>query len=104
MPDSVAVPALILVGAVLLVWYLAGNELMRRRARRLALWSKRAVDPLGGRQSVRWLSQQAFRLEGEALRAPLQSVAVTGLVESMDVPMLWFFNRLRGRRDLVLLQ
>src|SRR5919205_3958506 len=104
MPDSLALPALILVGGVLLVWYVVGNEVMRRRAHRLALWSKRGVDPLGGRQSIQWLTQQAFRLQVDEPRAPLRAATITGLVESWDVPMIWLWNRLHGRRDMVVLQ
>jgi hypothetical protein len=102
--DAVGLPVVLVLGAAFLAWYFAGNELMRRRARRLALWTKRVVDPAGGRQSVRWLSQQAFRLEVEEAGSPFRSLQVTGLVESWDVPMVWLWNRLRGRRDMVLLQ
>jgi hypothetical protein len=92
------------LGAVLVGWYVAGNELMRRRAHRLALWSKRVIDPVGGKQSIRWLGGQAFRLEVDGPRPPFRSLMVTGLVESWDVPMVWAWNRLHGRRDMVLLQ
>jgi hypothetical protein len=102
-PESLGLPVALGVGVLLIGWYLAGSELMRRRVHRLALWSKRVVDPLGGSQSVRWLGGQAFRLEVEGPNAPFQSVMVTGLVESWDVPMVWAWNRLHGRRDMVLL-
>ena len=77
---------------------------MRRRAHQLALWSKRFIDPLGGTQRIRWLGGQAFRLEVEHPRAPFRSLMLTGLVESWDVPMVWAWNRMRGRRDMVLVQ
>jgi hypothetical protein len=102
--DSVGVPVAVGLGVVLVAWYWAGNELMRRRAHRLALWSKRAIDPLGGTQTIRWLGGQAFRLEVSGSRAPFASVALTGLVESWDVPIVWAWNRLHGRRDMILLQ
>ena len=92
------------LGLVLVAWYWAGNELMRRRAHRLALWSKRVIDPLGGRQTIRWLGGQAFRIEVEGAQAPFRSLALTGLVESWDVPVVWAWNRLHGRRDMVLMQ
>ena len=104
MSDSAGLPIALSLGAILVAWYWAGNELMRRRAHRLALWSKRVIDPLGGRQTIRWLGGQAFRLEVEGARAPFRSLAVTGLVESWDVPVVWAWNRLHGRRDMVLLQ
>src|ERR1700704_3054643 len=105
MPDSLGLPIALGVGLVLVVWYMAGNELMRRRAHRLALWSKRVIDPLGGTQTIRWLGGQAFRLEvAEGAHAPFRSLSLTGLVESWDVPVVWAWNRLHGRRDMVLLQ
>jgi hypothetical protein len=104
MPEEVGLPVALGIGAVLVAWYLAGNELMRRRAHRLALWSKRVIDPLGGTQTIRWLGGQAFRLEVEGPHAPFRSLMVTGLVESWDVPVVWAWNRLHGRRDMVLLQ
>jgi hypothetical protein len=103
-PDSLGLPIALGLGVVLVAWYWAGNELMRRRAHRLALWSKRVIDPLGGTQSIRWLGGQAFRLEVEGAGAPFRSLALTGLVESWDVPVVWAWNRLHGRRDMVLLQ
>ncbi len=104
MSDSLGLPIALSLGVILVAWYWAGNELMRRRAHRLALWSKRVIDPLGGTQTIRWLGGQAFRLEVEGAEAPFRSLSLTGLVESWDVPMVWAWNRLHGRRDMVLLQ
>ncbi len=107
MPDfleAIGLPLAIGLGVVLIVWYLGGNELMRRRSHRLAIWTKRVLDPLGGKQSIRWLSGQAFRLEVEGTKVPIKSVLATGLVESWDTPLIWAWNRLHGRRDIVLLQ
>jgi hypothetical protein len=102
--DQAGLAIAIGLGGVLLLWYLGGNELMRRRAHRLALWTRRVIDPLGGKQSIRWLSGQAFRLEVEGANAPFSSLLATGLVESWDMPVIWAWNRWHGRRDLVMLQ
>lgn len=102
--DQTALPVVIGIGGLLLGWFVVGNELMRRRARALALWCKRATDPLGGRQSIKWLTMHSFRLEVQEPKAPLRSGAITGLVESLEVPMIWLWNRSRGRRDMVLLE
>lgn len=102
--ESLGLPIAVALGIVLIGWYFVGNEVMRRRAHRLAVWGKRVVDPLGGPQSIRWLGGQAFRLELDAPRPPFKSVALTGLVESWDVPMVWAWNRLHGRRDMIQLQ
>jgi hypothetical protein len=104
LPESWGLPIAVGVGVLLICWYLAGSEVTRRKVRRLALWSKRVIDPLGGSQSIRWLGGQAFRVEVEGPNPPFQSLMVTGLVESWDVPMVWAWNRMHGRRDMILLQ
>ncbi len=102
--NQVALPLVLSLGAFFIGWYLVGNEIMRRRARSLAVWCKRALDPLGGKQAVQWMTLNTFRLEAEGLRAPFQQGSLTGLTESWDVPIIWLANRLRGRRDMVLLR
>ena len=74
--DSLGFPVALGLGVALMAWYWAGNELMRRRAHRLALWSKRVVDPLGGAQTIRWLGGQAFRLEVEGAMAPFPRLRI----------------------------
>lgn len=102
--EEAALPAALAIGALLLLWYVVGNEVMRRRAAALAIWSRRVVDPIGGRQAVRWLTLQSFRLEVQDARPPYDHASITGLTESLDVPAVWLWNRLHGRRDMVLLQ
>lgn len=102
--DYPGVPIVLALGVLLFGWYFVGNEVMRRRAHRLAIWAKHALDPFGGKQSIRWFSGQAFRLEVDNANAPLKACALTGLTESWDVPFVWGWNRLRGRRDMLLLQ
>jgi hypothetical protein len=43
-------------------------------------------------------------LEVEGTKAPIRSLLATGLVESWDTPLIWAWNRLHGRRDIILLQ
>ncbi len=102
--SQTALPVVLVLGVFFIAWYLAGNELMRRRARVLAIWCKRALDPLGGKQAVLWITMHSFRLDVESARGTIDSGSLTGLVESWDVPMIWLANRLKGRRDMVLLQ
>ncbi len=103
-PNDVALPIFVGVAVILLGWFVIGNELMRRRAGRLAVWGKRTLDPMGGRQSIRWLTMHSFRLEVEQPKAPYRSASLTGLVEAWDVPINWLWNRLHGRRDIAMVQ
>jgi len=98
-------PALALgLGVLILGWYFAGNELMRRRGKRLAFWCKQVADPMGGRLAIRWLTHGSFQIEIPDPKPPFGFSSLTGLVESLDVPMIWLWNRSRGRRDMILLQ
>lgn len=98
-------PLLVLgFGVLFVVWYVAGNELMRRRARRLATWCREATRPMGGTLAIRWLTNGCFQLEIRSPRPPFRSGTLTGLVESLDVVTVWLWNRWRGRRDMVQLQ
>ena len=102
---SSAGPVLVVVlGVLLLGWYALGNELMRRRARRLALWCRQAAEPAGGTLAIRWLTNSAFQIEIRDPKPPFQSGSLTGLTESLDVAPIWLWHRLRGRRDMILLQ
>lgn len=102
--ENLALLLVLVLGALLIGWFVVGNEVMRRRGRSLAVWCKRALDPLGGRQAIQWITTQSFRLEVDGLRAPFTAGSLTGLVESLDVPIIWLANRANGRRDMVLLQ
>jgi hypothetical protein len=66
--DRIALPVAVAAGVLLVVWYVEGNELMRRRASRLA-WSKRFVDPYGGQQSILGLQEPLNLVLAVTLRA-----------------------------------
>ncbi|HEX6511036.1 MAG TPA: hypothetical protein VF157_01970 [Chloroflexota bacterium] len=102
--EQATVPTLIAVGVALIAWYLVGNELMRRRARRLAVWCKRAADLIGSKQSIKWFTMHSFRLDVENPASPFRGASFTGLTESWDVPLIWLWNRIHWRRDMVLVQ
>lgn len=97
-------PLVVVLAVGLTGWYVVGNEVMRRQAHRLALWGKRVLDPTGAKLSIAWLTTNSFRLHFESGRAPLRSGTLTGLTEAWEVPFLWLWNRVRGRRDMVLVQ
>jgi hypothetical protein len=102
--QQLLVPVLIAIGALLIVWYVAGNELMRRRGGRLALWCKHVADQFGSKQAIKWYTLHSFRLDVENPAEPYRTAALTGLTESWDMPLIWLWNRLNWRRDMVLAQ
>ncbi|HLY67912.1 MAG TPA: hypothetical protein VKU60_20405, partial [Chloroflexota bacterium] len=104
MLDKLTLPIFIAIGAVLIIWYLGGNELMRRRGRALAVWCKRAGDNISNKQAITWYTLHSFKIDVEQPARPFRSVSLTGLTESWEVPVIWLWNRLNWRRDMVLAQ
>src|SRR5712691_7659480 len=102
LPQNLALPVVFAIGALLIGWYLVANEVMRRRGRSLAVWCKRSLDPLGGRQAIQWITTQSFRLEVEGLKAPLGSGTLPGLVQSLAVPVILLPISASGRRAMVI--
>jgi hypothetical protein len=101
--DNLGLVMAVGVAVVLLVWYFAAIEIMRRRAHRLAIWTRLVLDPFGGKQSMRWLGGQMFRMEVEDARPPFRALLATGLVESWHTPLTFAVNRWRRRGDVLVL-
>ncbi|MBV8083698.1 MAG: hypothetical protein JO247_02670 [Chloroflexi bacterium] len=102
--ERLAVPIVVAIGVALILWYLAGNWLMRRRAGLLAVWCKRAADQFGRRQTIKWFTINSFKIEVEEPSPGLRALSFTGLTEAWDVPFIWLWNRMHWRRDMVLAQ
>jgi len=101
--ERLAVPIVVAMGVVFVVWYLAGNWFMRRRAGRLAVWCKRAAGQFGRKHTIKWFTINSFEIEVEP-SPPFTFLSFIGLAESWDVPFIWLWNRLHWRRDMVLAQ
>ncbi len=90
--------ALVLAG-FLLVWYVVGIQVKRRRAQALLRQVRDSVLPMGGSATIRWIGRNAFRVEVEKLPAPYVHLSVSVLLEPYETCILWVVGRLRGRRD-----
>jgi hypothetical protein len=90
--------ALALAG-FLLVWYVVGMQVKRRRAAVLMRQVRDSVLPMGGNATIRWIGRNAFRVEVEKLPAPYVHLSVSLLLEPYETCILWVVGRLRGRRD-----
>jgi hypothetical protein len=90
--------ALALAG-FLLIWYVIGMQVKRRRGHALMRQVRDSVLPLEGGATIRWIGRNAFRVEVEKLPAPYVHLSVSVLLEPYETCILWLVGRLRGRRD-----
>jgi hypothetical protein len=94
-----ATDAAIALAAFLLLWYVIGMQIKRRRAVALVRQVRDSIQPFGGSATIRWIGRSAFRIEAENLSAPLARLSISVLLEPWETFILWAVGRLRGRRD-----
>jgi hypothetical protein len=97
----ITLPNIIIALSILLfIWYFAGSFLNRRRAAVLVRAVSAAV---GSRLSIRWYGRSAFHLDAAEPPVPLTDLRFFCLLEPRDFALALAWNRLRGRRDMVML-
>lgn len=89
----------IALAAFLMLWYVVGMRINRRRAVTLVRQVRDSLQPFGGTATIRWFGRSAFRVEADQLAAPLIRLGISVLLEPRETFFLWAVGRLRGRRD-----
>jgi hypothetical protein len=90
----------ILVVLVVVGWFALGTHLNVRKGESVLTWLQEGLPLIGEKATLRWLGSSAVELKIENAKAPFHSAQVLVLLEPRDVPLIWWFSRLRGRRDL----
>ncbi len=90
----------IIVVLLVVGWFAVGTHLNVRKGESALTWLQEGLPLLGEKTTLRWLGSSAVELKIESARAPFHSAQVMVLLEPRDVPLIWWFSRLRGRRDL----
>jgi hypothetical protein len=106
MPDPAAfLPALLIVVlAVVLLWFTLGTQRNIARGNRLLTWLQDGLPALGPRTTLRWLGSSVAELEITEPRKPYREALVMVVLEPRDLGALWALSRSRGRRDFLLLR
>lgn len=94
------------VCAFLALWYGGGHLYNRRRGQRLFRWLKDGLDVLGGEVESGWLGSPAAGARVNVTRAasPFRRMEITLLLENREILPLWLLDRLRGRRDRLIIR
>ena len=83
----------------MLVWYVVGVQVNRRRARTMVRQIRDSLQSFGGTATIRWIGRSAFRIEAEQLAPPFVRLGMSALLEPRETILLLAVGRLRGRRD-----
>jgi hypothetical protein len=100
--DQVGTVVVFLLAGGWVAWLLGGTLVNRRRAATLARWVYGEAKPYGAKLYVRWITLAAFELTVPEARAPFRTLAITGFLQSREMPFVWLWNRVRRRGDLLI--
>jgi hypothetical protein len=106
MPDpSAFLPALLIVLlAVVMVWFAMGTQRNIARGNRVLTWLQEGLPALGPRTTLRWLGSSVAELRITEPRHPYREAVVMVVLEPRDLGALWALARSRGRRDFIVLR
>ncbi len=96
----------IVICAILGVWYFLAAIYNRRRGLKTFDWLKTGLESLGKLSETKWIgsSGSGARLVVGSPSVPFKRVEVIYLLESREILPLWIFNHLRGKRDEIILK
>jgi hypothetical protein len=91
--------AVIAFCVLLIIWYIMGWQMNRRRGRRLLEWILPGLRALGDPITVSRLGMSGFQVNVRKAQTPFKRIEATILLEPREILLLWMFNLLRGRTD-----
>jgi len=94
----------IALSIVLILWYIVGAQVNRRRSVALVRWIRAGIDVFGGTPTIRWLSPTSFRIQIEEVEPPFRILGFLVLLEPRELLLLWLFQRALRRRDLLVVR
>ncbi|HUI85178.1 MAG TPA: hypothetical protein VL240_13190 [Candidatus Binatia bacterium] len=94
----------VLVVILVVGWFALGTHINIRKGHRFLEWLQGGLPLIGEKTTLRWLGSSVVHLKIEKAREPFRRAEVLIVLEPRDVPLLWLFSRLRGRRDLLIVR
>ena len=92
----------IIVVVIVVGWFAAGTHLNVRKGHDALRWLQDGLPIVGEKTTLRWLGSSAVELKVPEAKAPFRTAEVLVVLEPRDVPLIWWFSRIRGRRDLLI--
>ncbi len=88
---------------LLLIGYLVGSWLNRRRSKALGLWLQAGLRTLGGQTAWKWIGTMSAgaQVTVEGAEKPFHQALITYLLLTRELLPLWGIELLRGKRDLL---
>ena len=88
--------------AIVMGWFAVGIIYNLRRGDAILKWMQGGLPKLGERTTFRWLGSSVAELKIGQAKKPFRQLDVLVFLAPRDVPWLWVFAALRGRRDTLI--
>jgi hypothetical protein len=84
---------------LLIIWYVVGWQMNRKRGRRLLEWTVQGLRAFDGQITVSRLGTSGFQVNVRKAQPPFKRIEATILLQPREILLVWIFNLLQGRAD-----
>lgn len=102
--SSLELTIFVAVAVLVVGWFALGTQFNLHKGKKALEWLQDGLKLLGDKTSLRWLGSAALELKIQNAKEPFRQAEVVIVLEPRDVPFLWWFYRMRGRRDLLIVR
>ncbi len=97
-------PKYILIIAVALImgWFAYGIVTNLRKGDKLVRWLRSGLPIAGEKTTFRWLGSSVAEMEIHKAKKPFRSLMTILVFVPRDIPWMWAWSMLRGRRDTII--
>ncbi|MGQ9784824.1 MAG: hypothetical protein ACUVSJ_00005 [Anaerolineae bacterium] len=92
---------IVALASILIIGYLIGRAVNRRRARTISAWLEPGMRTLGGTPLVQAVNRSAFRVKVTQARAPFSVVTASVVLLSREVLPIWLWEWIHRNSDIV---
>jgi hypothetical protein len=100
--DSPGLSLFVLAVIVFVGWYGVGTQYNVRLGNNALKWLQKGLPLVGDKAALRWLGSSVVELKIAKAKDPFRSAEVLVAMEPRDVPVMWWWGHVRGRRDLLI--
>jgi hypothetical protein len=104
MLNALSLPIFIIVVIAVVGWFALATRRNVRKGNDALRWLQDGLKMLGEKTNLRWLGSSVAELKIQSAKEPFRQAEVVVVLEPRDVPLLWWYYRARGRRDLLIVR
>lgn len=104
MLNALGPPLFIIVVIAVVGWFALATQRNVRKGNDALRWLQDGLKLLGEKTNLRWLGSSVVELTIPSAKEPFRQAEVVVVLEPRDVPFLWWYYRVRGRRDLLIVR